>query len=350
MLSWFDCHGRKHLPWQIDKTPYRVWLSEIMLQQTQVSTVIAYFANFTEQFPTVADLAAADIDHVLHLWTGLGYYARARNLHKAAQQVCTDFNGEFPRSVAELETLPGIGRSTAGAIAALSMDITAPILDGNVKRVLTRYMAIPGWPEQTKIKNQLWEVAEALLPANRIADYTQAMMDLGATVCLRSSPLCQQCPLSDDCQARKQDLTKVIPGKKPKKALPVKTVTLLVLQNQAGDVLLEKRPPSGIWGGLYSLPELASLNSHPAFDTVEALEESTVTLPAIRHTFSHYHLDISLVRYNGASKPNRIAEAADWLWYPLDQRAQIGLAAPIKKLLLGLSTPSVAKNSEEESA
>jgi A/G-specific adenine glycosylase len=338
VLTWFDEHGRKHLPWQIDKTPYRVWLSEIMLQQTQVSTVIAYFNNFTQQFPSVADLAAADIDRVLHLWTGLGYYARARNLHKAAQKVCSDFNGEFPRSVAELETLPGIGRSTAGAIAALSMDIKAPILDGNVKRVLTRYRAIPGWPEQTKIKNQLWEVAESLLPATRIADYTQAMMDLGATICLRSSPLCPQCPLSENCLALKQNLTKEIPGKKPKKVLPVKTVTMLVLQNENGEVLLEKRPSSGIWGGLYSLPELAAIDGHPAFEAVKSPTQAKPALPAIRHTFSHYHLDISLVRYNGASKPNRIAESSGWLWYSLDQTNQIGLAAPIKKLLLHLAS------------
>ena len=337
MLNWFDSHGRKDLPWQTDKTPYRVWLSEIMLQQTQVSTVIAYFTNFTNKYPTVAHLAKADIDQVLHLWTGLGYYARARNLHKAAQKVCSEFGGEFPKSVAQLETLPGIGRSTAGAIAALSMDIQAPILDGNVKRVLTRYKAIPGWPEQTKIKNQLWVVAESLLPNKRIADYTQAMMDLGATVCLRSTPLCQQCPLSDDCQARQQSLTKDIPGKKPKKALPVKTVTMLVLQNSSGDVLLEKRPSSGIWGGLFSLPELDSTDNHPAFTNVEAIKATNESLPDIRHTFSHYHLDISLVRYNATSKTNRIAETDGWLWYPLNKKPEIGLAAPIKKLLLRLA-------------
>lgn len=309
-----------------------------MLQQTQVSTVISYFNNFTQQYPTVADLAAADIDQVLHLWTGLGYYARARNLHKAAQKVCSDFGGEFPRSVAELETLPGIGRSTAGAIAALSMDIHAPILDGNVKRVLTRYKAILGWPEQTKIKNQLWDVAETLLPTSRIADYTQAMMDLGATVCVRSSPACPLCPLNRDCQALKQNLTKDIPDKKPKKTLPVKTVTMLVLQNSQGAVLLQKRPPSGIWGGLYSLPELAEADSHPAFELMGPLKQARASLPDIRHTFSHYHLDISLVRYNGASKPNRIAESDGWLWYPLDQQTQVGLAAPIKKLLLRLAS------------
>jgi A/G-specific adenine glycosylase len=348
VLNWFDEYGRKNLPWQKDQTPYRVWLSEIMLQQTQVATVIAYFNNFTEQFPTVADLAAADIDRVLHLWTGLGYYARARNLHKAAQKVCADFNGEFPESVTELETLPGIGRSTAGAIAALAMDIHAPILDGNVKRVLTRCRAIPGWPEQTKVKAQLWQVAESLLPPKRIADYTQAMMDLGATVCLRSSPLCQQCPLNNDCLAHKRNLTKEIPGKKPKKALPVKPVTMLVLQNQFGDVLLEKRPSSGIWGGLYSLPELAAPDSHPAFARIESLKASKVSLPDIRHTFSHYHLDISLVRYNGTSNPNRIAESDGWLWFPLDHNAQIGLAAPIKKLLLRLASETTAKNLEEE--
>ncbi len=312
-----------------------------MLQQTQVSTVIEYFNRFTTQFPTVQDLAKADIDEVLHLWTGLGYYARARNLHKAAQRVCTEFNGEFPRTVSELESLPGIGRSTAGAIAALAMQIPAPILDGNVKRVLTRYNAIPGWPEQTKIKNHLWQIAESLLPAARIQDYTQAMMDLGATVCRRSTPLCQVCPLKHDCLAFKQNLVKEIPSKKPKKDIPVKSVTLVIAQNQAGDVLLEKRPAKGIWGGLYSLPEQPDDAAESPIPGLKFRENQKPALPSFRHTFSHYHLDISLVRYNVESIENRIAESDRWHWFSLNHQTQVGLAAPIKKLLETLAGESI---------
>lgn len=341
VLTWFDEHGRKNLPWQSDRTPYRVWLSEIMLQQTQVSTVIPYFENFTSRFPTVSDLAKADIDQVLHLWTGLGYYARARNLHKAANRVVDEFNGEFPNTVEALESLPGIGLSTAGAIASLSMNIRAPILDGNVKRVLTRAHAIQGWPEQAKIKTQLWKVAESLLPNSRFADYTQAMMDLGATVCLRSKPLCDSCPLSDKCLSLKQDKIAEIPGKKPKKVLPVREVTLYILRSAQNEVLLEKRPANGIWGGLYSLPE-GQTAEVPDIPSLTIEDSSRCELPLFRHTFSHYHLDISPVEYSAKVKSSGISETDRWLWYPIDQNTkagitEIGLAAPIKKILKQLA-------------
>lgn len=338
VLTWFDEHGRKNLPWQNNRTAYRVWLSEIMLQQTQVTTVIPYFEEFTARFPTVTDLAQADIDQVLHLWTGLGYYARARNLHKAANQVTDKFAGEFPNTVDELESLPGIGRSTAGAIASLSMNIRAPILDGNVKRVLTRFHAIPGWPEQQKIKTQLWEVADSLLPESRFADYTQAMMDLGATVCTRSKPLCESCPLSDDCLSLEQGRINEIPGKKPKKTLAVKAVTLFILRNNQNAVLLQKRPASGIWGGLYSLPEGNNPGEIPKISHISIEDTSISEYPVFRHTFSHYHLDISPVEYQASENPSGVAEADTWLWYPIDQKAsanqtEVGLAAPIKKIL-----------------
>lgn len=342
VLTWFDEHGRKNLPWQSDRTPYRVWLSEIMLQQTQVSTVIPYFENFTSKFPTVAELAKADIDQVLHLWTGLGYYARARNLHKAANQVVDEFSGEFPDTVEALESLPGIGLSTAGAIASLSMNIRAPILDGNVKRVLTRVHAIPGWPEQAKIKTQLWEVAESQLPDSRFADYTQAMMDLGATVCTRSKPLCESCPLSKDCLSLKQDKISEIPGKKLKKTLPVRQVTLYILRSAQNEVLLEKRPASGIWGGLYSLPEGQAEEEVPSIPNLTITSSSKSELPLFRHTFSHYHLDISPVEYSAKQQSSGVSETDRWLWYPINQDdkagvTEVGLAAPIKKILKQLA-------------
>lgn len=336
VLEWFDKHGRHDLPWQQDPTPYRVWISEIMLQQTQVATVIPYFERFMARFPEVRDLARSDIDQVLHLWTGLGYYARARNLHKAAGQIMAEFGGEFPQSVEELESLPGIGRSTAGAIAALSMNIPAPILDGNVKRVLTRLNAIEGWPERSAIKNRLWEIADHYTPTQRVADYTQAMMDLGATVCVRSQPACQRCPLKGHCLAFKQDLTAEIPGKKPRKTLPVRATRMHIIRSPDNRVLLQKRPPMGIWGSLYSLPEGPTHTSAPEDKLPNSIKLDThksLALDPIRHTFSHYHLDIEPVLHATTRAGNSVADSDRWLWYPLDHSLQVGLAAPVKKLL-----------------
>lgn len=340
VLTWFDSDGREDLPWQLNPTSYRVWVSEIMLQQTQVSTVIPYYQRFMARFPSITDLAKANIDQVLHLWTGLGYYARARNLHKAAEIIEIKFNGEFPKSVEQLMQLPGIGQSTAGAIAALSMDIRAPILDGNVKRVLTRYYTIGGWPEQTRIKNQLWEIAESLTPNERVAQYTQAIMDLGATVCTRSNPSCHRCPLNSDCQAFMQDDIASYPGRKPKKTLPVKSVTMFVLQNEAGEVLLEKRPPTGIWGGLYSLPEGQTDDAEPEISHLAIMPEGRKELDPIRHSFSHYHLDITPIQLRAIQKSSGVADSDRWLWYPLDHSLEIGLAAPVKKLLFQLAEGS----------
>lgn len=306
-----------------------------MLQQTQVSTVIPYFARFMDRFPAIEDLAAAQTDQVLHLWTGLGYYARARNLHKASKAILQTHGGSFPDTVEGLMELDGIGQSTAGAIAAISMGVRAPILDGNVKRVLARYHSIPGWPEQSAVKKQLWEIAESLTPHKRVDDYTQAIMDLGATVCTRSKPSCQDCPFQPDCEAHQQGRTTEFPGKKAKKALPIKSVAMFILQNAAGEVLLEKRPATGIWGSLYSLPESPVPSSAPKF--VGAAIDSDITntgevLETIRHSFSHYHLDITPVRIP-ATKLDEIAETDRWLWYPLDHSLEVGLAAPVKKLL-----------------
>jgi len=339
VLEWFTSHGRHDLPWQTDRSPYRVWVSEIMLQQTQVGTVIPYYLRFMERFPTVHSLAAAETDQVLHLWTGLGYYARARNLHKAAQAVVDQHRGELPISVEALMQLSGIGQSTAGAIAAISMDIRAPILDGNVKRVLTRFMAIDGWPERSQIKQQLWELADSLLPTKNFASYTQAMMDLGATVCKRAAPLCDECPLRIDCEAFKQDSIARYPGKKPKKALPVKSVAMFMVQNEAGAVLLQKRPPTGIWGSLFSLPEESDAAQQPDLGHIDVEQIEREELAKIRHRFSHYHLDITPVHLRVRDKTSAVMDSSSWLWYPLDHSLEVGLAAPVKKLLSRLANP-----------
>jgi A/G-specific adenine glycosylase len=335
VLSWFDDNGRHDLPWQHNKTPYRVWVSEIMLQQTQVVTVIPYYERFMASFPTVQDLASASSDEVLHHWTGLGYYARARNLHKCAQTVVNDFGGEFPQTVEELEALSGIGRSTAGAIASISMDKHAAILDGNVKRVLSRFHAVEGWPGNKKIADEMWIIAERYTPAKRTGDYTQAMMDLGATLCTRSKPQCQICPLVNQCEAYAQDRVKEFPNSKPKKEKPVKAIRLLMLQHD-NDVLLQQQPNSGIWGGLWIFPQQSvedELFEHAmlAEQDIKSVEHSDV----FRHTFSHYHLDIHPIRIQLKAKVEQVAESA-MLWYNLKQPASVGLAAPVKKLLESL--------------
>ena len=276
LLDWFDEHGRKNLPWQKPITPYRVWLSEVMLQQTQVDTVIPYFEKFVNTYPDVASLAAAPIDHVLHLWTGLGYYARARNLHKCAITVCENYEGQFPSDQNELATLPGIGRSTAAAIASIAFEQPTAILDGNVKRVLTRHRAIEGWPGNKKIESQLWEIAEDYMPQTRCRDYTQAIMDLGATLCTRSKPQCLLCPVNHDCIAKQNGNPTDYPSKKPKKAQPVKDTHMLIARHH-NDILLEQRPASGIWGGLWSFKEFENrdlLESHCASHYAKAYKKN----------------------------------------------------------------------------
>lgn len=331
LLQWFDLHGRHDLPWQQDITPYRVWVSEIMLQQTQVSTVIPYYQAFMHSFPSVHALANASEDDVLHHWSGLGYYARARNLHKAAKMVVEN-GGEFPIGVEVLVELPGIGRSTAGAIASIAQNQYAAILDGNVKRVLARHQAIEGWAGQAKVADKLWLIAEAETPKKRTADYTQAIMDLGATLCTRSKPLCNFCPVSEDCLALATNSIADYPGKKPKKVMPVKQTQMLILQNKQGDVLLKKRPASGIWGGLWSLPELEG----SVEDWVQQQFQQTApshSWPVMRHTFSHYHLDIQPIAVQLSKESPQIMEGGQQLWYNSAHPEQIGLAAPVKKLI-----------------
>ena len=334
IFSWFDLHGRKHLPWQQNITPYRVWLSEVMLQQTTVATVIPYFARFTERFPTVADLASGDTDAVLQLWSGLGYYSRARNLHKAAQMVMSEFGGEFPHSLDDLQKLPGVGRSTAGAIASISMGIRAPILDGNVKRVLARLHAVHGWPGKSSVANELWQISEKYTPNERLSDWTQAMMDMGATLCTRTKPKCGECPVAQWCIAYAEGRATSYPEPKPKKTLPEKHVRMLMLVNQHGEVLLEKRPPVGIWGGLWSFPEFEAeaMFAESVEDKLGIQLSQPERWSIFRHTFSHYHLYIEPMKAFVERETLSIADEQT-CWVPLAEVKLLGLAAPIKKLL-----------------
>ena len=351
LLNWFKQHGRTTLPWQQEQTPYRVWISEIMLQQTQVNTVIPYYEKFMESFPTVDKLAQADEDSVLHHWTGLGYYARARNLHKAAKVIHGELNNVLPTSVDGLCELSGIGRSTAGAILSLGSKQRAVILDGNVKRVLCRYHCIESWPDQSKTQKQLWQIAEQYTPKKSCPEYTQAIMDLGATLCTRSKPACSICPLKDGCQAFKEDRSAEFPHRKPKKKLPVKTIQMLMLKtHDTNKVLLEKRPPQGIWGGLWSFPELASDANPIDFLKLhginKAKQSNLKTWDEIRHTFSHFHLDITPIALNLDQEHSSIMEDQRWHWYNLESPTELGLASPVKNLLNKLSETFQSKLSK----
>ncbi len=346
LLHWFERHGRTDLPWQQNITPYRVWVSEIMLQQTQVATVIDYYQRFMARFPTITDLAEADIDEVLHLWTGLGYYARGRNLHKAAQQIVAENNGQFPVGVQALSALPGIGPSTAGAIAAISQGEHAAILDGNVKRVLARFHAVDGYPGDTLANKRLWYFAHYHTPRKRTGDYTQAIMDLGATLCRGKQPECSSCPLQSRCEAYALGAVSQFPGKKTKKPKPVRAARMWLLVNANGACLLQRRPPTGLWGGLWTPPETdqetplqdscnsiaAALGLQP-----EQLGEPEPLAP-FRHTFSHYHLDLAPYRVSVHGQPSAAMVASDdqLLWYHPDDATQIGLAKPAVRLLAQL--------------
>ena len=336
LLSWYDQHGRHHLPWKHELSAYHVWVSEIMLQQTQVATVIPYFERFMQRFPTLQSLAAAKQDEVLHLWTGLGYYARGRNMHNAAQQIMAQHAGEFPVDFDHVIALPGIGRSTAGAILAQAMGQRHAILDGNVKRVLCRYHALEGWPGERAIEKHLWELAESHTPQQRVADYTQAIMDLGASLCRRSKPLCQGCPLQEGCQARQQKRQAELPERKAKKDKPVRTTRMLILTNPQGEVLLQRRPPTGLWGGLWTLPQCnddsAELGAWVATELALEIEQISIW-PAMRHSFSHYHLDITPIVASSLPINNRIMEAEASVWYNSQQPDERGLAAPVVTLL-----------------
>jgi len=352
VVVWYHHQGRKHLPWQQNKTPYSVWVSEIMLQQTQVSTVIPYYQRFMASFPTISALANADEDNVLHHWTGLGYYARARNLHKAAKVIRDNYAGIFPENIDEVIALSGIGRSTAGAILSLALNQHQPILDGNVKRVLARCYLVDGYNGLGKFDKALWALTQQLTPAKNTAFYTQAMMDLGATVCTRSKPTCELCPLQSSCLAKTGELQSQYPQKKPKKKIPEKSTIMVIprIKIQNGEsVLMEKRPPSGIWGGLWCFYEIDNVNELPnllSSVNLKALKQQQ--LSSFRHTFSHFHLDIQpLVVDCEQRNTQEINENNKQQWYNLQQAANVGLAASTKKLLTLLKPIDVLKEEIE---
>lgn len=335
LLAWFDQHGRKDLPWQRERTPYRVWLSEVMLQQTQVRTVIPYFERFVGALPTLASVAAAPEDRVLALWSGLGYYSRARNLQRAAQ-ICVDrHDGALPRNIDELSALPGIGRSTAAAILAQTAGEPHAILDGNVRRVLARWHGVRGWPGASATQKTLWQHAEQHTPRERVADYTQAIMDLGATLCTRSRPQCARCPVSSACVALREGLTAALPEAKPKRALPTRATTMLIVRDAQGRVLLERRPPTGVWARLWSLPEMDNGASAPdhLHERYAVRVDTTIALDRFVHTFSHYHLQVTPLLFTGTPIANRVADDPDRDWYSHGQFSMLGLPAPVRKLL-----------------
>ena len=333
LLAWHRRHGRHDLPWQGTHDAYRIWVSEIMLQQTQVAAVIPYYARFLQRFPDIAALAGAAQDEVLRLWSGLGYYSRARNLQRAAQLVVERHGGVFPRTLEEIEALPGIGRSTAAAIAAFAYGTRAAILDGNVKRVLARHFAVDGYPGEKRVEARLWQIAEAQLPPRAIERYTQAMMDLGATLCTRTKPGCGACPLSQTCRALALDRVKDFPAPRPAKAVPTRATHMLLLVRD-GEVLLEKRPPSGIWGGMWSLPELedgARARAHCRGHYGCTIAEPEAMAP-LAHGFTHFKLNIQPL----LCRVKKVAPAAretGQMWLGVEDALGAAIPVPVRKLL-----------------
>ncbi|MBX3726734.1 MAG: A/G-specific adenine glycosylase [Xanthomonadales bacterium] len=336
LLRWHASHGRHNLPWQQPRTPYRVWLSEIMLQQTQVATVIPYFQRFVDALPDLPALAAAPQDQVLALWSGLGYYSRARNLHAAARACMERHGGELPSDVEVLAGLPGIGRSTAGAIAAQAYGIAAPILDGNVRRVLCRSHGIDGFPGSAAVEKRLWQLARELLPANDPADYTQAQMDLGATVCTRARPACLRCPLAADCRALASERVAELPQPRPRRSLPERSAHWLLLVDPGGPrVLLERRPEQGLWGGLWSLPEFPDRQALDGAVALLGLRHDRATpLPPVRHLFTHFALTAQ--PWQVEAPASAIAEPGRQRWLAGDALADTGLPQPVRRLLVGV--------------
>lgn len=342
LIQWQQQHGRHQLPWQQTRDAYRIWLSEIMLQQTQVATVIPYYARFLQRFPTIFSLAEAPVDDVMAHWSGLGYYTRARNLHRCAQRVVADYNGLFPADTELLRDLPGIGQSTAAAISAFAYGTRAAILDGNVKRVFCRVFGVEGFPGSASVEKQLWELAIALLPTEAIEAYTQGLMDLGATLCTRSRARCNECPLASRCNAKATNRVSELPTRKPKKVAPEKFTVMLVVEHEQ-TILLEQRPPSGIWGGLMSLPEVSRLMTSKAHQITRAeLDhmlaefgevESISRMPEFTHAFSHYKLTVVPVRVR-MKRVFMLAAQRSYCWLPVAKLSEAALPAPIKKLLL----------------
>ena len=333
IIAWQKQHGRHDLPWQNTVNPYAIWVSEIMLQQTQVAAVIDYYGNFMRRFPTIAALANATQEEVLQSWSGLGYYSRARNLHAAAQKIADDFGGAFPAEFDDILSLPGIGRSTAAAISTFALNAPQPILDGNVKRVFTRHFNIAGWPSAPKVAQQLWQIAERENPATNTIAYTQGMMDLGATLCTRTKPKCPACPVNASCAALEKNLTSQLPTPKPRKTLPEKSTTMLVIINQ-NEVLLEKRPQTGIWGGLWSLPEIDmhEIAIEVAQSRLGLEVEAEEPLAIMNHAFTHFKLAITPQPLLVIKQPLR-EQAPNMIWLPIDDAISAAIPTPVRKIL-----------------
>lgn len=337
LIAWQKVHGRHDLPWQNTRDPYAIWVSEIMLQQTQVSAVIGYYQRFIQRFPNIKSLAGATQEEVLQYWSGLGYYSRARNLHNAAQTIVDHYHGLFPQNFEDIQQLSGIGRSTAAAIVSFAFDQRQTILDGNVKRVLARHFLIEGWTGAPKIEKQLWALAESLLPKHEMVAYTQGLMDLGATICTRSKPKCVACPLNKTCQAYAQNLVSKLPTPKPKKVIPQKQTTMLLIRH-GKEILLEKRPPSGIWGGLWSLPEISpqEIATQVALSRFGLNTEAEEPLPSIQHVFTHFKLEITPQPVHVISKPLQ-ANIPNMIWLPIEDAIGAALPTPVRNILLNLS-------------
>jgi A/G-specific adenine glycosylase len=334
--AWQRRHGRHDLPWQQSRDPYRIWLSEVMLQQTQVATVLPYYERFLAAFPDVRTLAAAPIGRVLELWAGLGYYRRAHHLHAAARMVVDRYGGSFPQTPEDLAALPGVGRSTAAAIAAFAFGVRGAILDGNVKRVLARHRGIDGFPGEAAVEKMLWMVAEGLLPARGIENYTQGLMDLGATVCTRSAPRCNACPVAADCVARAQGRVDRLPSPRPRKLVPKRELRVLLIE-RAGELLFERRPATGIWSGLWSLPELSvDADVAEALRTRFGIDAAAIAaLAPIVHGFTHFTLTLHPLRIAVRRWQPRAA-SPEWIWLARDDAISAALPAPIKRLIRDL--------------
>lgn len=330
LLKWWDIHGRQDLPWQHPRTPYRVWISEIMLQQTQVSTVIPYFERWMISFPEVSSLAKATLDDVLSHWSGLGYYARARNLHRAARQCMQEFDGQVPVIAEDLVALPGIGQSTANAIVSQSTDLPAAVLDGNVRRVLARHAAVEGWTGKSAVQKQLWLEAESRLSQTRGADYTQAIMDLGALLCIRANPQCSRCPVNADCQAFALEMVADLPSPKPATRVRERTMYMLILQDDSQRVLLARRPPTGIWGGLWCLPEGGSLAE--VSETLGVSIDVKGNIPMLEHQLSHLKMKI-FPALATAADAGQVKCGPQLGWYNRTQQEALGLPKPVTDLL-----------------
>jgi A/G-specific adenine glycosylase len=331
LLNWWDQHGRKELPWQHPRNTYRVWISEIMLQQTQVKTVIPYFNRFVERFPDISSLAAASTDEVLALWSGLGYYTRARNLLKTARICQDDHDAKLPQSPSKLFRLPGIGKSTANAIYSQALNKPAVILDGNVKRVLSRYFAVEGWPGKTSVQKQLWDMAGQLLPSHRGADYSQAIMDLGATVCTRTRPDCEHCPVQNECKAYEKGLVGLLPNPRPRLKISQKSFQMLILKNSKENVLLERRPPAGIWGGLWSLP---SDDDGRSIDERLGIRKGELrSLPSLQHQLTHIHMTIQPLIGYAELESTGVECNPDINWFSSQDWPELGLPKPVRQLL-----------------